>query len=125
MKNTLMLGLWRFMVDVPPAVWEKRRAGMKKKMAARLQVITPEQRQVHHFVVRELPRTGKPLPPESVAEALNMPLDRVASVLADLEIQKTFLFRNPQGEVVWAYPVTVEKTPHQVTFATGEQLYAA
>jgi len=37
----------------------------------------------------------------------------------------TFLFRNKEGEVVWAYPVTVDKTPHHLTFSTGEQLYAA
>ena len=37
----------------------------------------------------------------------------------------TFLFRNPAGDVTWAYPVTVDQTPHQVTFSSGEKLYAA
>jgi hypothetical protein len=37
----------------------------------------------------------------------------------------TFLFRNEQGAVAWAYPVTVDRTPHYVTFSTGEQVYAA
>ena len=37
----------------------------------------------------------------------------------------TFLFRDNHGRVVWAYPVTVEKTPHHVRFDTGEELYAA
>jgi hypothetical protein len=37
----------------------------------------------------------------------------------------TFVCRNAQGAVVWAYPVTVERTPHHVTFSTGERLYAA
>lgn len=36
-----------------------------------------------------------------------------------------FLFRNSEGEVTWAYPVTVEKTPHSVTFGTGERIYTA
>ncbi|OGO41196.1 MAG: hypothetical protein A2Z04_05735 [Chloroflexi bacterium RBG_16_57_9] len=27
--------------------------------------------------------------------------------------------------VVWAYPVTVARTPHHLTFSTGEQVYAA
>jgi hypothetical protein len=26
---------------------------------------------------------------------------------------------------LWAYPVTVDKTPHRITFNTGEKLYAA
>ena len=37
----------------------------------------------------------------------------------------TFLFRNSQGAVTWAYPVTVEPTPHRVAFSTGEEVYAA
>jgi hypothetical protein len=37
----------------------------------------------------------------------------------------TFLFRNEQGSVTWAYPVTVDQTPHRVTFSSGEQVYAA
>jgi hypothetical protein len=49
----------------------------------------------------------------------------VNAILDDLEKHMTFLFRNQAGEVVWAYPVTVEKTPHRVTFDTGETIYAA
>jgi hypothetical protein len=37
----------------------------------------------------------------------------------------TFICRNDEGMAVWAYPVTVEKTPHRLTFSTGEQIYAA
>ena len=37
----------------------------------------------------------------------------------------TFLFRNPLGEVTWAYPVTVDTTPHPITFSSGEKLYGA
>jgi hypothetical protein len=46
-------------------------------------------------------------------------------MLQDLERRLTFLWRNSDGQVIWAYPVTVETTPHAVTFHTGEQLYAA
>jgi hypothetical protein len=49
----------------------------------------------------------------------------VVLFLDELEQHMTFLFRNAQGDVVWAYPVTVEQTPHRITFDTGEQLYAA
>jgi hypothetical protein len=37
----------------------------------------------------------------------------------------TFLFRNDGGSVTWAYPVTVEQTPHHMSFSTGERAYAA
>ncbi len=42
-----------------------------------------------------------------------------------LEKHMTFVFRNEQGAVTWAYPVTVDRTPHRVAFSTGERVYAA
>jgi hypothetical protein len=81
--------------------------------------------QVRNFVVRELPHAGKPLSPESIGQKLNLSISRVNVILDELEKHLTFLFRNEQGAVAWAYPVTVEKTPHRVTFSSGEQGYAA
>jgi hypothetical protein len=60
-----------------------------------------------------------------VARELALPLERVEDILQDLEKHLTFLVRDEQGRVVWAYPVTVEKTPHRITFGSGERLYAA
>ena len=56
---------------------------------------------------------------------LNMELNCVVSILDELERKLTFLYRDGAGAVVWAYPVTVEQTPHRITFSTGEQIYAA
>ncbi len=125
MKDKLMLGLWRYMLKVPPFLWEKQISRAKKKSEAENRFLTKEHSLVHHFVVRELPRAGEPLSPEFVANKLNLPIIRVKSILDDLEKRLTFLFRNKKGDVVWAYPVTVDKTPHHLTFSTGEQLYAA
>jgi hypothetical protein len=124
-KNKIMLGLWRYMLNVPPALLEKQRARGKAKMIANMAFITPEHRRVHHYTVRQLPFSKKPLPPSDIVRALNMEPDRVNEILDDLQEHMTFLFRNGRGEVVWAYPVTVEETPHLVTFSTGEQVYAA
>ncbi len=125
MKNKIMLGMWRYMFNVPPFLLEKQRAKGKAKMAANLAFMTAEHRRVHHFAVRALPGLGQPLQPGSIADALNLPLEKVNTMLDDLEKHMTFLVRNTEGSVVWAYPVTLEKTPHQVTFDTGEQIYAA
>jgi hypothetical protein len=125
MKDKLMLGMWRYMLSVPPFLLEKKRAKGKKKIEANLGFMTREHRLVHHFAVRQLPCSDEPLGPMSIARALDMPLDRVNVILNDLEAHRTFLFRNDRGEVVWAYPVTIEKTPHHITFDTGEQVYAA
>lgn len=125
MKNKIMMGFWRCMLNVPPFLWEKRIFEAKKKFQTELSFMSDKHRLVHHFVVRELPHAGKPLSPDFVANKLDLAVGRVTAILGDLEKHMTFLFRNEQGEVVWAYPVTVEKTPHHVTFNTGEELYAA
>lgn len=125
MKNKFMMGFWRYMVNLPPSLWEKDMLKGKAKFEAELGFMSEEHRRVHHFVVRELPYFGSPLPPEVIAIKLDFPIERVNAILDDLEKHMTFLFRNNEGAVVWAYPVTVEKTPHHVTFNTGEELYAA
>lgn len=125
MKNSIMLGMWRYILNVPPVLLEKQQAKGKEKMLANLAFMTPEHRKLHHYLVRQLPFSGEPVSAQSIAEALDIKPERVKEILDDLEAHMTFLFRNDQGEVVWAYPVTVEKTPHSVTFNTGEQVYAA
>jgi len=125
MKDKLMLGLWRYMLKVPPFLWEKQISKAKKKFEAENSFTSKENGIVHHFVVRELPCAGKPLSQEYIANRLNLPINQVKTILADLEKRMTFLFRNKKGEVAWAYPVTVDKTPHHLTFSTGEQLNAA
>lgn len=125
MKNKLMLGLWRYIINIPPFLWQKQIDKGKKRFEQVYGSLSDEFRMIHHFVVRELPYIGKPLAPESIATRLELSADRVKDALDHLEKRMTFLYRNKNGEVVWAYPVTVEKTPHKITFSTGEQLYAA
>lgn len=80
---------------------------------------------VRYFVVRELPRLGQPMPPEFIAEALELSLAQTVTILDELEQHLFFLVRNEEGAVTWAFPVTVEPTQHSITFSSGEQLYAA
>jgi hypothetical protein len=87
--------------------------------------MTEEHHRIRNFVVTELPRAGEPLSPEFIAQALKLPLDQVVGILDDLEKHMSFLFRNEQGAVEWAYPVTVDQTPHRMTFSTGERVNAA
>ena len=125
MSNKLMLGLWRYIIKVPPFLWQKQVAKGKRRYEKVHGSLTEECRVIHHFVVRELPYAGKPLSPELISDKLGFAPDRVTAALDHLEKRMTFLYRNINGEVAWAYPVTVDKTPHRVTFNTGEQLYAA
>jgi hypothetical protein len=112
------------MIPVPRMVWQrfiKARAG---QIRAGIRFMSEDHHKVRDFAVTELPRAGGPLPPESIAGELDLPLDRVKTILSELEKRLTFLFRNDQGAVTWAYPVTVDETPHHASFSTGEEAYS-
>jgi transcription initiation factor IIE alpha subunit len=121
----MLNGIWRFMFKVPPALWEKQIKKHRRRVLHDLDFMTPGHRRVHHFTVNTIPGRSTPLPPEEIAGALNIEISKVNDILADLEQHMTFLFRDHQGAVTWAYPVTVEKTPHHLTFDDGRTCFAA
>ncbi len=125
MRNKLMAGVWRYILGVPPFLWEKQIQRAVRKVERSTRFMTAEHRLVHHYVVKELPRYGRPMPPDLVARELNLASGRVVEILEDLERHLTFVYRDKEGKVIWAYPVTVEKTPHSLTFHSGEEIYAA
>lgn len=127
MKDRIMLGLWKYMLSVPPFLMDMKKQVAREKIRfeAAMGFMSDDHRRVHHFAVRELPSSGKPISPDVVAQNLNMSRESVVSILTDLEKHMTFLFRDTQGDVTWAYPVTIDKTPHHMTFSTGERIYAA
>ncbi len=120
MDNKLLMGVWRYLVPIPRPVWQSQVHG-----DADLGFMSEAHHAVRDFAVLEIPRVGKPLTPEFIAQELNLSQPQVVSILDDLEAHMTFLFRNEQGAVTWAYPVTVDQTPHRVTFSSGEQAHAA
>jgi hypothetical protein len=125
MNKSLLLGLGRFLLRIPRPVWQQEVARSARASEKSLAFMTADHHKVRDFVVREMPRIAEPIPPERIAQDLGMELGQVASILDDLEKNLTFLFRDRAGAVIWAYPVTVEKTPHRITFSSGEQIYAA
>jgi hypothetical protein len=125
MSSRLWIGLGRRMIPVPRTIWQWRARAGARGTKAHLGFMSEEHHLVREFAVRELPRVGEPLSPGFIAAKLDLSVERVTSILDELEKHMTFVCRNEQGAVVWAYPVTVETTPHHVTFSTGEQAHAA
>ena len=125
MSDTLLRGFSRYMIPIPRMLWRRQVSRRAEKMGAGLGFMSEEHHRVRNFVVRELPGAGEPLSPGFIAERLELTTDRVIAILDELEKQMTFLFRDGRGSVVWAYPVTVEATPHHVTFGSGEQAFSA
>lgn len=125
MNKSLLLGLGRFLLRIPRPIWQQEVARSARASEKSLAFMTADHHKVRDFVVREMPRIAEPIPPERIARDLNMELERVVSILDELEEKLTFLYRDEAGAVIWAYPVTVEKTPHRITFSSSEQIYAA
>lgn len=124
MKNELLLGLGRFMIPLPAMLWRRLLASNARKVAAGLDFMSQDHHRVRDYVVTQLPRAGVPLQPDSIAGDLGVSLDRLAVILDELERRLTFLVRNEIGKVSWAYPVTVDQTPHRATFSTGEEAFS-
>ncbi len=124
MEETILLGRERQIRKVSQAMWKQHLAQNAGNSPA-IGFMTGAHHAVRNFVVKELAISQRPVEPKSISVKLNLPLDQVNNILDELERKLFFLVRNDQGEVAWAYPVTVETTPHRLSFNSGERLYAA
>jgi hypothetical protein len=125
MSETILIGRGRQLRSIPRSQWEEQLSRVPAAMKIRLSFMTQQHHLVRYFVVRSLPRIGRPIPPEMIAEKLTIPLPRVNAILSELEEKLFFLVRDEHGHVSWAYPVTADKTQHHLSIDTGERIYAA
>jgi hypothetical protein len=112
------------MIPIPRMVWQPLMRAGGRKAGASLGFMSEDHHRVRDFAVLELPRAGAPLSPMAIAEALDLSLARVRRILDELEQHLTFLFRSDGEEVTWAYPVTLDETPHHARFSSGEEAYS-
>jgi len=94
-------------------------------MASRLAFMSRDHHTVRDFVVRELPRQDRPLSPIQIAQVTGLGPRNVSAILSELERNLFFLVLDSEGSVSWAFPVTTSKTPHRLTFSTGEKIFGA
>ncbi|MFQ5604886.1 MAG: hypothetical protein ACE5HS_16575 [bacterium] len=125
MHDYIHSGRGRKIIQIPRKQWEHHLSRAPQHIARRLYFMTADHHRVRYFVVRELPRIGRPIEPDFLSEQLTLPLEKIQTILDDLESHLFFLFRNKKGAVSWAYPVTVDPTPQRLTYSSGERLYAA
>ena len=121
----VLLGYKRLMVPIPWLLFMKVLTSGARKTKRVLGGLDDEHRRVHHFVVKELPSLARPMPPDFIAKHLRLDEERVIQILDELERRLIFLFRPAGRDVVWAYPITAEPTPHKLSFSSGERLWAA
>ena len=125
MNDYVLLGQENKMIKLPRSTWEKHLLHSANESNNRLEFMSGDHHLVRNYIVRELPRKSIPLSVSTIAQKLNFSVERTNTILSELEDHLYFLVRNEIGDVSWAYPVTSEKTPHNLTFDTGEQIYAA
>ena len=123
--SRVLLGLCRFTIPLPNRLWRYLVTQDQQKLRRSLGFMTNDHHAIRDFVVRELPEYGSPLEASVIAEQTGLDVDRVISILEELERHLTFLVRDQSGAVLWAYPVTVDKTPHRIRFETGQRINAA
>ena len=124
-EGWVSIGLWKFTLPLPPFIINKVVYEGAQRSKQKVRQFSRGKKAVHHFVVRELAIKGESLSLDLIAKGLDMPLNEVALLVNELEQDKTFLYRKGSDRINWAYPVTVDDTPHQITFSTGERINAA
>lgn len=123
--SRVLIGFKRRMIPVPWFLFTRVLRRGAKKTKTVLGGLDEEHRRVHHFAVKELPSIARPMPPEFIAEGLGLDEALVVQILDELERRLIFLYRPGGRDVVWAYPITAEPTPHRLVFSSGERLWAA
>ena len=125
MTSDILIGEGTGFRREPEDKWREELATVLASPSPRLEFMTRTHHLVRDTVVTELPRYRAPLPPALIADKTALTVREVEPILAELEAKLFFLTRNATGAVSWAYPVTVEPTPHRLQFSTGESIYAA
>jgi hypothetical protein len=125
MEQTVLRGRGREITRIPRSTWAEELAQAPAGIKARLDFMSEDHHKVRYHVVEQLPRHGRPLEPEAIADKLGLALPRVREILDELERKLFFLVRDEGGAVSWAFPVAAVETPHRLVFSTGERLNGA
>ncbi len=108
------------------AAWKDAVVAHVARMPERLSFMTPAHHRVRNAAVLALTRTGgRPLSMTHLAAAAAVDETDTRAIAAELERNLFFVVRQGEDFVSWAYPVTVDRTPHRVTFSSGETVFGA
>ncbi len=126
MKDRVLIGGQEKIYEIPAENWRKHLTEGREHMQVRSDFMTEDHHRVRNFAVRELPRNqGKALSAAEISRRLDLSLDRIVTILEELQKNLFFLVLNEMGEVSWAFPVTSDRTPHRLSFSSGESVFAA
>ena len=125
LDRKMYMGIGRFMIPIPQVISAK---GLQKGVSGatiKADLLSKEERRVHHFVVKKMATANEPITAELVGVELGLPVNRVEKTIDKFEGLKTFLYRSDGKGINWAYPYSLDNTGHKMTASTGEQFFAA
>lgn len=125
MSEKILVGRGERMASIKRDEWEQELESAPEFIGQRIEFMEPDHHAVRNFVVRELPRLGRPIAVDEIADVLQLSRARTTTIVEDLERNLFFLVRANGVEVSWAFPVTAARTDHHLVFSTGERLDAA
>jgi hypothetical protein len=109
----------------PVAEWQAGVRHSTDRMRRHLGFMTADHHAVRNFAVTSLPRFNRPIPLTDVARSLRLPISRVQAITEELERNLFCLVRDRAGNIAWAFPVTVQRTTHEMQLSTGERVFGA
>lgn len=125
MKHKMYMGIGRFMIPIPKFL---STIGLKKGVSgakSKAGLLSEQERQIHHFTVREMATSRKPITTRIVGDVFDLPVNRAEKIIDKLELMKTFLYRSDGSGIDWAYPLSLEDRNHEISVNTGERFFAA
>ena len=125
MKDNIYLGMGGLFIPIPSFIWRRLVAKTASDAEDNLNFMSADHHKVRDFVVTQIPQVDEPISTAAIAENLDMRVEDANRIIDELERGMTFLYRSRPEGVTWAYPVTVDSTPHRVTFNSGVQTFAA
>jgi hypothetical protein len=118
-------GLEGRLFPVPGALVHWMAGKQSASWARRNARLTELQATVRILAVQHLPDSTKPLTAAALAELGGLKEADVVEALVELHRLLGFIALDSDGAVEWAYPVTVDATPHYLSFESGERMNAA
>lgn len=125
MVDHMNVGFRRHVLKLPAAVGRRRVRALTDRARSIMAELSDEDRSLHLFLATQLPLVGLPLTPAWIGGQRDIAAAVVAEQLDRLGQRKALIARNAVGDVTWVYPVTVDSTPHHLTFESGDRLDAA
>jgi hypothetical protein len=121
----MKIRIGRFFVPVPDPLTQFLVVKESARWARIFAALSPMDAKVRQLAVQHLPAAHGPLSAAALVELAGLTFEEVRGSLDRLHRLLGFLAVDDDGAVTWAYPVSADNTPHQLTFETGERMTAA